>query len=705
MNILKNKTKYYFSLFLAFCIFVIFIIFILQPLQITGLFILDLVTIACVVCLGVFLKKKRARLAVMLALSISLIMTMRYMIWRTFYTLHFPDLSSAILGILLYVAEVYSWCVLFIAFFQSLSPLNRQVEPLPEDATTWPEVDIFIPTYNEDLDIVRVTLYGAMNLQWPKNKLNIYLLDDGNRPKFKEFAEEIGIYYIARTTHEHAKAGNLNHALKQTTGQYIAIFDCDHVVNKDFLLKTMGLFFKDKKLSLVQTPHYFFSPDPMERNLNVHKKIPSENNLFYGIIQDGNDTWNSTFFCGSCAVLQRQALEEIGGIATETVTEDAHTSLKMHRKGYNSAYLKLPLAAGLATETLSGHVGQRIRWARGMTQIFRLDNPAFGQGLSIPQRICYMGVMIHYLSCISRIIFLFSPLAFLIFHSYIISASAILIFLYVLPHLFLALYVNFLIQGKYRHSFFSEIYETILCFYIFIPVVVALIAPKKGTFNVTSKGGLIKEKYINLNLLVPILVSCLLLCIGVGFGIYRILYETKEELYTVIFSLLWCFYNLVVLGSCIYVSIESKQLRKSHRVDLEIALKLKTNQRVIDGCLSDFSSHGLGVTTCEILSADEKIEAVSFIESEQEVCIAVSELYRKQEHIGLSILEMPHEKWTLYIANTFGRQGIWSNELNRIPHDRMYKSLARFFIYGILGYYRLYRFTKIKLAQKMKHIF
>ena len=85
---------------------------------------------------------------------------------------------------------------------------------------------------------------------------------------------------------------------------------------------------------------------------------------------------------------RRSALDEIGGIAVETVTEDAHTSLRLHRRGYTSAYIRIPQAAGLATESLSAHIGQRIRWARGMVQIFRLDNPLFGKGLKLVQRLC-----------------------------------------------------------------------------------------------------------------------------------------------------------------------------------------------------------------------------------------------------------------------------------------------------------------------------
>ncbi|RAF92882.1 UDP-forming cellulose synthase catalytic subunit, partial [Burkholderia multivorans] len=218
---------------------------------------------------------------------------------------------------------------------------------------------------------VKPTVFAAQSVDWPTDKLRVYLLDDGRRPEFAAFARDAGIGYLTRDDNLHAKAGNINRALPKTHGEYIAIFDCDHVPTRSFLQTTMGEFLRDPKCALVQTPHHFFSPDPFERNLGTFREVPNEGNLFYGLVQSGNDLWNAAFFCGSCAVLKRSALEEVGGVAVETVTEDAHTALKLHRRGYTSAYLPTVQAAGLATESLAGHVKQRTRWARGMAQIFR----------------------------------------------------------------------------------------------------------------------------------------------------------------------------------------------------------------------------------------------------------------------------------------------------------------------------------------------
>ncbi|WP_229719904.1 glycosyltransferase [Asaia siamensis] len=203
--------------------------------------------------------------------------------------------------------------MLILSYFQSLHPLRRQVAPLPSDTASWPSVDIYIPTYNEELRIVRQTVLAAMGIDWPNDRINVYILDDGHRDEFREFAESCGAGYIARSEHTHAKAGNLNHAMTLTKGDLIAIFDCDHIAKRNFLIETVGPFMTDERLALIQTPHHFYSPDPFQRNFSHGAFVPPEGNLFYGLIQDGNDFWNATFFCGSCAVIRRSALQEIGG--------------------------------------------------------------------------------------------------------------------------------------------------------------------------------------------------------------------------------------------------------------------------------------------------------------------------------------------------------------------------------------------------------
>lgn len=153
-----------------------------------------------------------------------------------------------------------------------------------------------------------------------------------------------------------------------------------------------------------------------------------------------------------------------------------------------SAFLDIPLAAGLATERPVVHVIQRTRWARGMTQIFRVDNPLFGRGLTFQQRLCYLSAMLYYQFALPVVVFVTAPLAYLLFNLNIIYSSASLIVSYALPHLFLAIYVGSRMNGRYRYSFWGR--STILCWpSTVLPTTVTMIFPKRGKFNVTDKGG------------------------------------------------------------------------------------------------------------------------------------------------------------------------------------------------------------------------
>jgi cellulose synthase (UDP-forming) len=198
---------------------------------------------------GVALLVRRipGRFSALMLIVLSLTVSCRYIWWRYTSTLNWNDPVSLVCGLILLFAETYAWVVLVLGYFQVIWPLNRQPVPLPKDTRVWPSVDIFVPTYNEDLSVVKNTIYASLGIDWPKDKLQIWILDDGGREEFKQFADSVGVNYIARPTHEHAKAGNINNALKYAKGEFVSIFDCDHVPTRSFLQMTMGWFLKDKK--------------------------------------------------------------------------------------------------------------------------------------------------------------------------------------------------------------------------------------------------------------------------------------------------------------------------------------------------------------------------------------------------------------------------------------------------------------------------
>ncbi|WP_130417237.1 glycosyltransferase family 2 protein [Edaphobacter modestus] len=423
--------------------------------------------------------------------------------------------------------------------------------------------------------------------------MHVYLLDDGRQPEFRDFCENIGIGYVVRPDNKHAKAGNINSALKRMTSPLVAIFDCDHVPTRSFLQVTAGWFLKDRKLGMLQTPHHFYSPDPFERNLGSYRTVPNEGELFYRLLQDGNDLWNATFFCGSCAVLRRSALDEIGGIAVETVTEDAHTSLRMQMRGWNTAYINRPQAAGLATESLSAHVGQRIRWARGMIQILRTDNPLFARGLKLAQRLCYFNAMVHFLYALPRLIFLTAPLVYMLFGLRNIPGLWITIAAYAIPHLVLSTLTNSRLQGKYRYSFWNEIYETVLAPYILGPTLLALANPKLGKFNVTAKGGVVKNRYFDKTIARPYGVMLLFNYLGLAVAPWRFFVLNADHKGAVLMNVFWIIFNCVIIGTANSVAVEAQQRRGSVRLNRSMIVSIRTlNGAAISGISSDLSLGG-----------------------------------------------------------------------------------------------------------------
>src|SRR5215469_5928408 len=536
--------------------------------------------------------------------------TFRYGYWRITGTIQFfrdPGnhwgALDAFFILSLILAETYAFLILFLGYFQTVWPLRRAPVALPDDEDEWPHIDVLIPTYNEPLDVVRYTALGALNMDWPADKLHIYILDDGRRKEFEQFAFEAGLGYKIRTDNKHAKAGNINTALKSMTSPYVAIFDCDHVPTRSFMQMTMGWFLRDQKLAMLQTPHHFYSPDPFERNLGQFRIIPNEGELFYGIVQDGNDFWNATFFCGSCAVLRRTALDEIGGIAVETVTEDAHTSLRMQINGWNTAYINIPQAAGLATERLSGHVKQRIRWARGMIQVMRTDNPLFARGLRPAQRLCYFNAMMHFLYAFPRLIFLTAPLIYLILGQVNVPGYWAAILAYALPHLFLSSLTNSRIQGQHRHSFWNEIYETVLAPYIFLPTMLALVNPKCGSFNVTAKGGVVNKRFFDTRIARPFLFLMGLNLLGILMSIPRFFYIPLtyiSELYdgnhvgTIVMNLIWVGFNTIILGVAAAMSWACQQQRQTVRVLLAVPVDVHMHSgNTVQTVTADLSSGGV----------------------------------------------------------------------------------------------------------------
>ena len=588
---------------------VILLLFIAQaPTDIHAQLVIAVVLTSLLIVLRFFSDRGWVRQAFLL---LGAFISIRYILWRGIYTLSWFDLPSETAAIILFLAEVYGVSVYLLGLFVNLNPLDRNLVALSVDPEKWPTVDVFVPTYNESFDIARATLLAAIQIDYPQSKLRVHLLDDGgtdqklNDPDpekalmarsrgqgLKAICEQIGVRYLTRKANEHAKAGNINAALAQTGGDLILILDVDHVPTRDILKKTVGFFERDPLLWLVQTPHFFGNPDPIERNLDIFAFMPGESEMFYGVVQRGLDFWNASFFCGSAGVLRRKPLEEIGGIACQTVTEDAETSIKMHGLGYRSVYLPHPMISGLAPETFSGFIVQRIRWAQGMIQIFLLKNPFRVRGLKLHQRLAYFSSTFFWFFPYARVVFLLAPVAYLVFGLHIYNANFLQILGYTVPHLVACMVVSDFLFGKVRWTFISELYEIIQSFFCFGAIYEVIRNPHSPSFNVTPKGETLSQDFIS-PLARPFYIFIGLTLLAMMGGLARLfLVAHPHERYAVIVTLLWTVFNTIVLLASLGVIFEHRQRRASGRLPADFNAQIGHEDNFYNGSIHDLSEGG-----------------------------------------------------------------------------------------------------------------
>jgi cellulose synthase (UDP-forming) len=548
----------------------------------------------------------------LLIVSIGIFVSARYLIWRTFNSLPTTDPISFIFGLSLYLAEVYAFIIMVVGAFVTINPLHRPIIPLTQDPSLWPSVDILIPSYNETEELLEITLLGALNIDYPKDKRTIYLLDDGstdskrNHPdsvismaahqrhrRLSALCQRLGIHYIARKKNEFAKAGNINYALNYVHGDLVLILDADHVPTVDLLKNTVAWFERDPKLFLVQTPHFFVSPDPIEKNLKTYQRMPSEQEMFYTNIQRGLDFWNASFFCGSAAILRRRHLDEVGGFQGVSVTEDAETALTLHARGYRSVYIWKPMVAGLQPETFVSFVKQRIRWAQGMTQLLLLKNPLKIKGLDWWQRLGYLNSMLFWMFPFARVIFLVAPLGYLLFGLGVYNPSLNDVLLYTAPHLLASIAVTDYLYGNARWAFVSEFYELMLSLFMIKPLISAFRSPHSPTFEVTLKGELLGQDYIS-PLARPLYWMLGITLFGLLAGLWR-LSQFPEQLDTIVINLVWETVNFGLLLGGLGALLERHQKRETTRIPCEYPATLYAGETAFPCKTKDLSIGGIGI--------------------------------------------------------------------------------------------------------------
>lgn len=557
-----------------------------------------------------------ARVVRLLLIFCTTLLCLRYLIWRGTESLPLESgLPSAVCGLMLFFAECYAFLVGTLGQLPHLNSIQRTSPLLPSDISLLPDVDVYIPTYDEDPELLKTTVIAATQMRYPAQKLRVYVLDDGGTHeklhqadverrqaaisrarRIQGIAAQYGAHYLAREKNVHAKAGNLNEALPFTQGKFIVVLDCDHIPAEDFVEKTLGFFLEDQRLFLVQTAHHFVTPDPLERNLLTDAQAPAENEKFYHAIMPGLDYWGVAFFCGSAAMLRRSALDDIGGFATDTVTEDAETSLQAFSQGYTSVYLDMPLVSGLQPDTFSGFIQQRARWAQGMWQILFLKNPWRLKGLSFMQRLMYTHFSLFWGFPVSRLCLMFMPMIALLWGVSLAETSVPDALAYCLPALLSSLITGQYLYGRFRWPFITHLYEVIQSVHLASSEIKFLRNIRATKFTVTPKAEILEQDFLS-DMAPPFYGLLVLSIAALGMGALRIINEPiQRDMW--LFVEFWTLTDFIFLLCALGVTLERKQRRSEPRPPVTSLARLQMGSNSIQTCeLTNASASGAGIVT------------------------------------------------------------------------------------------------------------
>ena len=418
----------------------------------------------------------------------SLFTTIIYILFRITYTIPKVHDISLFFAIVVLIIEIID-SIFFAIYTLNILTKDSEIPMIPKVLKKdYPELDVFIATINEDTTLIEETIKSCKKMKYPnKSKIHIYLCDDGRRKEMKDICQKHKINYISRKDNKDAKAGNYNHALKKTKSPYIVVFDADMKPTKDFLMKTIPYLFYNDKIGFVQLPQSFSNEDIYQKRFKLWNYIPFEQDYFYHRIQLSRNHNNSVIFCGTNAILSRKALEDIGGFATKTITEDFATGLMMERQEYKGIALPFDEAYGKNIENIQSLIKQRIRWCRGCLQTYKNYKILHKSGLTFKQKTDYLSGIYYWFFGIRNMIYLLVPLLFAYFNIRIIQCNIKLFLTFFLLQYVLKRFIIDILEKKEVSSTWNRIYEIILSPIILVESILEIIGITNTKFEVTKK--------------------------------------------------------------------------------------------------------------------------------------------------------------------------------------------------------------------------
>lgn len=535
-----------------------------------------------------------------------------YIVWRLFFTLPFGyGIVSLAAGIILFAAEFISMLEAVIHF------ICMRKDKAPEFPTIakedYPHVDVLIATHSEEPDLLFKTLNGCKHMEYPnKSKVHIYLCDDADRPEMAKLARDMGVGYFGMSENKDAKAGNLNHALSKTDSPLIVTLDADMIPRSNFLMETVpyfslpemiledGIWRKrtkeeldpDYKIGFVQTPQSFYNPDLFQFNFFAEANIPNEQDYFFREVNIGRNSSNSAIYAGSNTLILREALEEAGGIRTNTITEDFATGIEIQTKRYTCFAIDKVLASGLAPTNFPDLLKQRQRWGRGCVQVIRSFKFLFGK-LPFLSKLSYLSCLFYWWTFLRRIIYILSPILYAVFGVMAVKVDMWGILLIWLPSYLIYNRALRMMSGKVRDQKWSNIVDTILSPYMILPILAETFGIRMKKFVVTNKEKTVSRS-AKLIYAVPHIILLAATLLGTYFSIKQMVSDRSLLGLVVLFWLLMDAYFLIM---SVFFLLGRISYRSAERFAAEIPISFYIGERKVVCKTSDISEFGLSFKT------------------------------------------------------------------------------------------------------------
>lgn len=482
--------------------------------------------------------------------------------WRIIFTLPTSGAWNIVFGVAFLALELVAIfeTIGFGILFWETAKARRAPEVNPAEA---PTVDIYIATYNEPVDIVETTVVAATQLNYPKDRFKVYVCDDGDRPFMRELAQKWGVGYIRRDDHEGAKAGNLNHAMTQTHGEFIVTMDADMILKPQFLQRTIG-HFQNLNVAFVQVPQAFHNEDVFQNNLFGEHTMRNEQDFFMRFIEPQRDKFNATIYIGSGATFRRDALNQVGGFVTDVITEDMATGLVLQNAGWEAVYVNEVLATGLAAETYADLLKQRIRWGRGNVQVAKKYGAHKLRNLSPMQKWLLYDSVHYWFFGIYRLAFLLLPILVLATGVQLLRGDLItFLVIWTVQFMYSRFIYDAITKGRFK-TVWTSIYELSQAPQIALAVVQELIFGNNIGFQVTSKGRETGRARFAWDKAWPQLVLFILSAVTIAYCGLQIYRMGWAFLLPTLIPLGWLIYNTLCLFGALAAAVDQPRYR--HRL-------------------------------------------------------------------------------------------------------------------------------------------